>query len=161
MWGGQGRSQFSPSTMWVLGIEPDCQSWWLESTFIHWTLRPALFHCFKRNFETDFSVKLRLTSLLLRLPLNFWSYRLSLPGAWLYGRVPPGPPYYILICSESGEMVQWLRGLAALPRDQSLILSTHVRQPTACDYSSRESGALFWPLRAPALIYIYTHTHTP
>ena len=53
---------------------------------------------------------------------------------------------------EAEEMAQWLRVLAALAEDLSLVPSTHIKQTTPCNYSSGGSSALFRSL---------VNTHAP
>jgi hypothetical protein len=45
-----------------------------------------------------------------------------------------------------GDMVQWLRTLAALPENSGVILSTHMQLRTVYNSRSRESNGFFWSL---------------
>jgi hypothetical protein len=55
--------------------------------------------------------------------------------------------------AEDGKMAWWLRPLVALEEDLSLITSTYIRYfTTAYKSSSKRPNALFWMLRASALI---------
>lgn len=55
------------------------------------------------------------------------------------------------------KMAQRLRILAALLEDRSSVLIINTRQLTACNPSSRESNAHFWPLRLPRHIQPFSH----
>ena len=58
-------------------------------------------------------------------------------------------------------MAQLSRALAVLVEEPGLVPSTHVGQlTTGCNHTARGSGALFWPLQAPAHVCACTHEHT-
>jgi hypothetical protein len=61
----------------------------------------------------------------------------------------------------AAKTAQWLRALAALPKDLNPGPSTHIRQiTTACNSSSKVSDTIFSHPQVPSHIYSHRHTYT-
>lgn len=57
----------------------------------------------------------------------------------------------------AGEIAQWLTALV-LTKDLGSVPNTHMQIISSCNYRSRSSDALFWPLWHQASMYTYLHT---
>lgn len=64
------------------------------------------------------------------------------------------------VFSGAGEILQWLRELAALGEDLSVIPTTHIERLTTTSNSSFWGFNTFWHPQAPSHICIPHHIHT-